>query len=105
LDHLLAPFSHEDTDLGFLAWKRGWKVLYQPASIVHHEHRGTIGKRFTTAYIDSVLQKNFVLFAWKNIHEWKRLSGSFFFSWAGALVSGWAGNAPGRASARGILRA
>ena len=42
----LAPFYLEDTDLGFLAWKRGWKVLYQPASVVHHEHRGTIGKRF-----------------------------------------------------------
>ena len=40
------PFYLEDTDLGFLAWKRGWKVLYQPRSVVHHEHRGTIGKRF-----------------------------------------------------------
>ena len=35
--------------LGFLAWKRGWKVLYQPRSIVYHEHRGTIGKRFTAS--------------------------------------------------------
>ena len=63
------PFYLEDTDLGFMAWKRGWKVLYQPASVVHHEHRGTIGKRFSPAYIQSVLQKNFVLFCWKNIHE------------------------------------
>ena len=45
-DHLLAPFYLEDTDLGYLAWKRGWKVLYQPRSIVYHEHRGTIGKHF-----------------------------------------------------------
>src|SRR5580698_5508553 len=67
-DELLAPFYLEDTDLGFLAWKRGWKVLYQPASIVHHEHRGTIGKRFGPDYIQSILQKNFILFCWKNIH-------------------------------------
>ena len=33
-DELLAPFYLEDTDLGYLAWKRGWKVLYQPRSIV-----------------------------------------------------------------------
>ncbi|HVW83673.1 MAG TPA: glycosyltransferase, partial [Bryobacteraceae bacterium] len=104
-DELLAPFYLEDTDIGFLAWKRGWKVLYQPASVVHHEHRGTIGKRFSTDYIQSVLQKNFVLFAWKNIHGWNRLAGHFVFSFAGALVSGWSGMAPGRASARGILRA
>src|SRR4051794_4629798 len=35
-DHLLRPFYLEDTDLGILAWKRGWKVLYQPQSIVFH---------------------------------------------------------------------
>src|SRR5580693_9156554 len=35
-DELLAPFYMEDTDVGYLAWKRGWKVLYQPASKVHH---------------------------------------------------------------------
>ena len=44
---LLAPFYLEDTDLGYMAWKRGWKVLYQPRSVVYHEHRGTIGKRFS----------------------------------------------------------
>src|SRR6478672_6771160 len=45
-DHLLAPFYLEDTDLGYMAWKRGWKVLYEPRSVVYHEHRGTIGKKF-----------------------------------------------------------
>ena len=46
-DHLYRPFYYEDTDLGFMAWKRGWKVLYEPGSIVFHEHRGTIGKKFS----------------------------------------------------------
>lgn len=104
-DELLAPFYLEDTDLGFMAWKRGWKVLYQPASVVHHEHRGTIGKRFSAAYIESILQKNFVLFAWKNIHEWQKLGSSFFFAFAGSLVSAWSGDDRGRANAAGVLRA
>src|SRR5580692_11806318 len=93
-DPLLAPFYLEDTDLGFLAWKRGWKVLYQPASIVHHEHRGTIGKHFSAAYIQSILQKNLLLFCWKNIHEYSRLSAHFFFSFAGAVITGWSGYSP-----------
>ena len=76
-DELLAPFYLEDTDLGYLAWKRGWKVLYQPRSVVHHEHRGTIGKTFSEDYIQGVLKKNCLLFAWKNIHEWRRLAGHF----------------------------
>src|ERR1035437_7551221 len=46
-DPLLEPFYLEDTDLGYMAWKRGWKVLYQPRSVVFHEHRGTIGKKFS----------------------------------------------------------
>ena len=104
-DELLAPFYLEDTDLGFLAWKRGWKVLYQPNSVVFHEHRGTIGKHFSSEYIDSVLQKNFLLFAWKNIHGWGRLAGHFFFAAAGAVVTAWSGNAAGRTGSRGILRA
>ncbi|MGD1073373.1 MAG: glycosyltransferase, partial [Bryobacteraceae bacterium] len=104
-DELLAPFYLEDTDIGFLAWKRGWKVLYQPSSVVHHEHRGTIGKRFSDDYIQSVLKKNFILFAWKNIHGWGRLGSHFFFSLAGATLAMWSGDVPGRSSARGILRA
>ena len=50
-DPLLEPFYLEDTDLGYMAWKRGWKVLYQPRSVVYHEHRGTIGKKFTPEFI------------------------------------------------------
>ena len=104
-DEVLAPFYLEDTDLGYMAWKRGWKNLYQPASVVFHEHRGTIGRRFSEAYIQGVLKKNFLLFAWKNVHDWRRMSGSLFFSWSSALLSWLAGDSPERASLGGIARA
>ncbi len=105
LDPLLSPFYLEDTDLGFGAWKRGWKVLYQPASVVYHEHRGTIGRHFTAAYIQSVLKKNFLLFTWKNIHEWRLLGPHFFYTWAGAMLSWLFGDSPERTSLSGIGRA
>jgi O-antigen biosynthesis protein len=104
-DGLLAPFYLEDTDLGYLAWKRGWKVLYQPSSVVYHEHRGTIGKRFSDAYIQTVLQKNYLLFTWKNIHDWRRLTAHFFFAWANAMLSWLFGDSPERPSFTGIARA
>ena len=104
-DELLAPFYLEDTDIGFQAWKRGWKVLYQPASIVHHEHRGTIGKKFSPAYIQSVLRKNYALFCWKNIHEWHRLASHVFGSFGGAVLTALYGDSSTRASAPGIARA
>ena len=104
-DELLAPFYMEDTDIGYLAWKRGWKNFYQPASVVYHEHRGTIGKRFSNAYIQGVLQKNFLLFTWKNMHDWRRLSSHFVFTWLGAVFTWLAGDSPERGSFAGIFRA
>jgi O-antigen biosynthesis protein len=104
-DELLAPFYLEDTDLGYMAWKRGWKVLYQPRSIVYHEHRGTIGKRFSEAQIQAVLKKNYLLFCWKNMHDWRRLAEHFFFSYGGALLSVASGDVPGRANLGGWWRA
>lgn len=104
-DELMAPFYLEDTDLGYLAWKRGWKVLYQPNSVVYHEHRGTIGKKFSDAYIQSILKKNYLLFTWKNIHEWGKLAEHFAYTQAGCIFSALFGDIFGRPNGEGILKA
>lgn len=72
-DDLFHPFYGEDTDLSFRAWKRGWQVLYQPQSRVHHKHRGTIGARFSEEFIRRVVQRNHLLFVWKNVSSWQLL--------------------------------
>ncbi|MBN1629143.1 MAG: glycosyltransferase [Thermoleophilia bacterium] len=104
-DPLLAPFYMEDTDLGYMAWKRGWKALYQPRSRVYHEHRGTIGRRFTDRQIQAVLKKNFLLFTWKNIHGWRRLAGHFVHTFGDSLVSAVFGDSPERSNLSGMWRA
>jgi GT2 family glycosyltransferase/glycosyltransferase involved in cell wall biosynthesis len=104
-DKLLAPFYLEDTDLGYMAWKRGWKVFYQPRSMVYHEHRGTIGKRFRDDQIQAVLKTNFLLFCWKNIHQWRKLAPHFLFSWAGAVLSVLFGDVQGRPNPVSLWRA
>ncbi len=104
-DELLRPFYLEDTDLGYMAWKRGWKVLYEPRSVVYHEHRGTIGKKFREDEIRAVLKKNYLLFAWKNIHEWRKLAEHFFYAAAGAVWGAWSGAAFARADMRALMRA
>lgn len=104
-DHLLKPFYLEDTDLGHMAWKRGWKVLYQPKSIVYHEHRGTIGKKFSDAYIQGVLKKNFLLYTWKNIHEWGKLCEHFVYAALDVILTAAFGHSPERANLRGLIRA
>jgi GT2 family glycosyltransferase len=104
-DELFAPFYFEDTDLGYMAWKRGWKVLYQARSVVHHEHRGTIGRAFGDDFIQGVIKRNALLFAWKNIHEWQRLAGHFAFTWAGAVLSVIFGEIAGRPTFAALWRA
>src|SRR6185312_13777025 len=104
-DEVLRPFYYEDTDLGLMAWKRGWKVFYQPRSLVFHEHRGTIGRKFSTRYIQSILKKNAVLFVWKDIHRWPWLGSHFVYLFASSFRSMLAGDAPGAFSFPGLARA
>lgn len=52
-----------------------------------------------------MLKKNFLLFTWKNIHEWRRLLEHFFFTWSGAFLSWLMGDSPERSSFLGVARA
>ena len=104
-DRLYEPFYYEDTDLGWMAWKRGWKVLYEPSAVVFHEHRGTIGKSFSSEFIRGALQKNAILLGWKNIQSWPMLWSQLlacFWMSAGSLI---VGQAPFRYSFAGVARA
>ncbi|MGC2661178.1 MAG: glycosyltransferase, partial [Bryobacteraceae bacterium] len=104
-DELLRPFYYEDTDLGLMAWKRGWKLIYQPASAVFHEHRGTIGKTFSPHYIEGVLKKNVVLYCWKNVHQWSMLSAHLVRCLTSSTLAVVTGNANGRYTPSGLARA
>ncbi|MDX2269278.1 MAG: glycosyltransferase [Bryobacter sp.] len=104
-DEILAPFYLEDTDLGFLAWKVGWRVLYQPASHVWHEHRGTIGKKFSQSYIDSIVAKNFLLFLWKNLASFSGLCQHLFAAHVSALLSVLLGNSRERCNYTALWKA
>lgn len=104
-DEVLKPFYLEDTDMGLMAWKRGWRVLYQPQSHVWHEHRGTIGKKFSASYIQSVLKKNFAIFVWKNIHDPAMLAEHFVGAYGSAWMSVLLGDSPTRLNLAGLWKA
>lgn len=71
LDTLYDPFYLEDLDLSYQAWKRGWKTLFAPASVVVHKHRGTNKLKFGDNFVDNTIRKNQYLFVWKNITDFK----------------------------------
>ena len=78
-DKIYYPFYSEDLDLSYCAWKRGWKVLYEPQSIVYHKHQGTIGKKFKRNTIKCAEKKNTLIFIWKNITDKKLIAQHIFF--------------------------
>jgi len=66
-DGLFDPFYGEDLDLSYRAWKKGWKVLYEPRSVMYHKHAATIKKVSSSLKIKVIKNRNMFLFIWKNI--------------------------------------
>lgn len=93
-DELYRPFYWEDIDLCYRAWRRGWKVLLEPRSVVHHAGQGTIGRFFAPQRIQSIYWKNRFLFVWKNLRDRALMAEHLAclpFLLAGLpLVKGWA---------------
>lgn len=68
-DTLYNPFYWEDLDLSYRAWKRGFKILWEPKAIVQHEHEAIIGTNFSKSFIRSIAERNKLIFIWKNITD------------------------------------
>ncbi|QQG43518.1 MAG: glycosyltransferase family 2 protein [Candidatus Daviesbacteria bacterium] len=69
LDRLFAPFYWEDIDLSFRALKTGFNILWEPKSLVYHQHGTTIGKTHSSKFVAKVQERNQLLFIWKNITD------------------------------------
>lgn len=71
-DKIYAPFYSEDLDLGYRAWKSGYKLLWEPRSVVEHNHGTTISK-FPKRFLDYVKERNRLLTVLRNITDKKML--------------------------------
>jgi len=66
-NELYNPFYWEDIDLSYRALKCGYKIVFEPKSMVVHEHeKGAIKKKFSEAQIESIAYRNQFIFVWKN---------------------------------------
>ena len=69
-DPLYRPYYWEDVDLGYRAWKRGWRVLVEPASHVEHRREGSdIERTQGVDHVDGINVRNRLLFHWANLHD------------------------------------
>ncbi len=70
-DAIFHPLYWEDIDLCYRAWKRGWKVVYDPGIILYHKHRATIETLVEPDKLKQVTARNSYLFLWKNLSDWR----------------------------------
>ena len=66
---LLAPMYWDDVEICYRAWKRGWTVHYEPASVVHHKSGATMGKKHLRGAMNVVSERNRLLMNWVNLHD------------------------------------
>lgn len=70
LDILFNPFYWEDIDLSYRALKSGYTILFEPKSVVIHEHEeGAIKNKFKPVQIQKIAYRNQFIFIWKNITD------------------------------------
>jgi len=72
-DPLFLPFYWEDIDLGYRAWRAGFRIVVEPASIMYHEHGATIGRLHRRRVAEAIDARNGLLFAWKNVRDYNLL--------------------------------
>lgn len=69
-DTLYNPFYWEDIDLSYRARKSGYKIIFEPKSVVEHRHEeGAIRKHFKSPEIKMTAYRNQFIFVWKNITD------------------------------------
>ncbi len=69
-DPLYHPGYCEDTDLSYRAWKRGWKVVYEPRSLIYHKINASFGQMLGPDNVTRLIRRNEVLFTVKNCGGW-----------------------------------
>lgn len=75
----LSPNYWEDVEIGYRAWKRGWRVLYEPASIVHHLGSASMKKSKSRDDLDVVQERNRLLMTWINLHDGRMFASHTFW--------------------------
>ena len=89
-NRLFAPAYCEDVDLCFRAWRRGWRCVYEPRSIVWHRRQATWSRNSIDS-LSSLELRNLLLMQWSSFPmrkgRWVRLQ-SLVKLFLGSLFSG-----------------
>ncbi len=66
-DEIYTPYAWEDLDLAYRAWKRGYKIIYEPQAVCYHKREATTRSLFSNFFFVTLMWRNKFFFMWKNI--------------------------------------
>lgn len=88
---LFEPFYYEDVDLGIRAWRRGWRVLAEPASQVVHDSGQTIDQLERARRVGRIKKRNRLYIDWLHASRptvWLQLLPRLVMKSVGWLIKG-----------------
>ena len=68
-DVLYEPAYMEDVDSSWQAWAAGWRVVYEPASVIVHDHLSTMGNIWSRGIRERLHRRSEWLFTWKHLND------------------------------------
>jgi GT2 family glycosyltransferase len=82
---ILSPNYWEDVEICYRAWKRGWKIKYEPASKVTHLGSASMSRK-SRHELNVTTERNRLLMTWINLHD-PRMFASHIF-WLSLILLG-----------------
>lgn len=69
---MYAPGYWEDIDIGWTAWRSGYKIIFDPKSKCEHQHEVSFGQ-LDKNYLNLIKQRNELLFNWQHFADKEHL--------------------------------
>ena len=80
-DPIFHPYYFEDQDLGARAWKKGWRSVFDPMSLVEHQSEGTIKKTIPPRRVRAIRKRNGLILDWLHLPKGQLWFRSPFYIW------------------------
>ena len=79
---------HEDIEISYRGWKRGWLVKYEPRSTAYHDASQTMKRAFRHRALNRLSRRSRILMHWILLHD-RRMFSMHLASMAGQLLTSW----------------
>jgi GT2 family glycosyltransferase len=78
----------EDAEISYRAWKRGWRIRYEPRSVAYHDASQTMNRRYKQRRLDRISRRSRLWMHWLLLHDGNMFSRHLIFL-AARILTGW----------------